>query len=380
MTGKQRKSRPYGWLVHRPGHSLRHSARVASLVPFARVRAGSDMNAIDRSARKSRISTSVRHAGRQVHDWPKAERRHLLEAVAAVSIVSLLMLPIRNSLGPLNPALIYLVVVFGIALKAGPRAATLAALLSFALLDFLFFPPFHTLSVASRDHVLALFVYLAVAIVTGQLVSRLRSRTAMAERAERRATLLAELNSALIGGVTLDAILTAIVERVVRLTNAASAEILTPEPEQRLVPRASAPAQIALDRQDFAVAAWVLEQRQPSGRKAMAGTPFGRTRKAGDTRSKALLMLPIATTERAIGVLAIEQETGARPFSADDELVLATFAAQAALAIDRARLTEEAARSAALAQSDELKSALLAAVSHDLRTPLATIKASTTSL
>jgi two-component system sensor histidine kinase KdpD len=60
--------------------------------------------------------------------------------------------------------------------------------------------------------------------------------------------------------------------------------------------------------------------------------------------------------------------------------VLATFAAQAALAVDRARLTEEAARSAALAQSDELKSALLAAVSHDLRTPLATIKASTTSL
>lgn len=338
------------------------------------------MNAIDRTTRTSGVLTSVRDAGRRLGDWPKAERRNLLKAVGAVSVVTLLMLPIRGSLGPLNPALIYLVVVFGIALKAGPRAATIAALSSFALLDFFFFPPLHTFDVANQDHVLALFVYLAVAIVTSQLVSRLRSRTAMAERAERRATLLAELNSALIGGVTLGAILAAIVERVVQLTGAASAEILTPEPEQGLVPRASAPARIVLDRQDLAVAAWVLEQRRPSGRKALAGTPFGRTRKAGATRSKALLILPVATTERPIGVLVIEQDAGARPFSADDELVLATFAAQAALAIDRARLTEEAARSAALAQSDQLKSALLSAVSHDLRTPLATIKASTTSL
>jgi len=271
-------------------------------------------------------------------------------------------------------------VVFAIALRAGSRAAAIAALLSFALLDVFFFPPFHTFTVASRDHVLALFVYLIVAIVTGQLVSRLRSRTAIAERAERRATLLAELNSALIAGVTLDAILVAIVQRVVQITSAATAQILTPDPETGLTTRASAPSRSPLDRQDLAVAAWVLEHRQPSGRRALADTSFGRWRKRGDTRSRALLMLPIATTERPIGVLAIEQAEGARAFSPDDEMVLATFATQAALAIDRARLTDEAARSAALAQSDELKSALLAAVSHDLRTPLATIKASTTSL
>ncbi len=304
----------------------------------------------------------------------------MLLAIGAVSLVTMLMIPIRDALGALNPALIYLVVVFAIALRAGSRAAAIAALLSFALLDVFFFPPLHTFSVASRDHVLALFVYLGVAIVTGQLVSRLRSRTAAAERAERRATLLAELNSALIAGVTLDAILSAIVQRVVQLTNAETAQILTPDPEAGLTTRASAPSLSPLDRQDLAVATWVLENRQPSGRKAMAGTPFGRWRKPGDTRSRALLMLPIATTERPIGVLAIEQAEGSRAFSPDDEMVLATFATQAALAVDRARLTEEAARSAALAQSDELKSALLAAVSHDLRTPLATIKASTTSL
>jgi two-component system sensor histidine kinase KdpD len=330
------------------------------------------------------IRESASRAGRDaiqhLRYWPPAERNHVLVAIGAVSLVTMLMIPIRGSLGVLNPALIYLVVVFAIALRAGSRAAAIAALLSFALLDVFFFPPFHTFTVASRDHVLALFVYLIVAIVTGQLVSRLRSRTAIAERAERRATLLAELNSALIAGVTLDAILAAIVQRVVQLTSAETAQILTPDPETGLTTRASAPSLSSLDRQDLAVATWVLENRQPSGRRALANTSFGRWRKPGDTRSRALLMLPIATTERPIGVLAIEQAEGSRAFSPDDELVLATFATQAALAIDRARLTEEAARSAALAQSDELKSALLAAVSHDLRTPLATIKASTTSL
>jgi two-component system sensor histidine kinase KdpD len=329
---------------------------------------------------KASASTARRDAVHHLRYWPPLERNHVLVAIGAVSLVTLLMIPIRGSLGVLNPALIYLVVVFAIALRAGSRAAAIAALLSFALLDVFFFPPFHTFTVASRDHVLALFVYLIVAIVTGQLVSRLRSRTAIAERAERRATLLAELNSALITGVTLDAILAAIVQRVVQITSAATAQILTPDPESGLTMRASAPTPSPLDRQDLAVATWVLENRQPSGRRALADTSFGRWRKRGDTRRRALLMLPIATTERPIGVLAIEQAEGSRAFSPDDEMVLATFATQAALAIDRARLTEEAARSAALAQSDELKSALLAAVSHDLRTPLATIKASTTSL
>jgi two-component system sensor histidine kinase KdpD len=326
------------------------------------------------------VTDIVRDAVRALRIWSPADRIHALVAFGAVAIATVAMLPWRESLGILNVSLIFLLIVFVVALRAGSRAATLSALMSFALFDFFFIPPYHTFTIASRDHVLALFVYVGVAVATGRLVSHLQGRTEQAERAEARATLLAELNSALIGGVTLHSILSAIVERVVKLIDAASAQILVPNEDGSFSPRASFPERAPLDRQDFAVASWVFENRQPSGRRAIAGTPFGRWRKAGDTRSRALLMLPIATTDRAIGVLAIEQAEGAAPISPDAELVLVTFAAQAALAIDRTRLTEEAARSAALAQSDELKSALLAAVSHDLRTPLATIKASTTSL
>ena len=79
-------------------------------------------------------------------------------------------------------------------------------------------------------------------------------------------------------------------------------------------------------------------------------------------------------------MLGVVGKPGGGRFSSDDEQLLTTFANQAALALERTRLADEAARAAALAQSDELKSALLAAVSHDLRTPLAAIKASATSL
>lgn len=326
------------------------------------------------------MASIARDTVRTLRVWSPADRARALVAFGAVAVATIAMLPWRESLGILNVSLIFLLIVFIVAFRAGSRAATLSALMSFLLFDFFFIPPYHTFNIASRDHVLALFVYVTVAIATGRLVSHLQGRTDQAERAEARATLLAELNSALIGGVTLHSILSAIVERVVNLIDAASAQILVPNEDGSFAPRASFPERSPLDRQDLAVASWVFENRQPSGRRAIAGTPFGRWRKPGDTRSRALLMLPIATTDRAIGVLAIEQAEGAPPISVDAELVLVTFAAQAALAIDRTRLTEEAARSAALAQSDELKSALLAAVSHDLRTPLATIKASTTSL
>jgi two-component system sensor histidine kinase KdpD len=86
------------------------------------------------------------------------------------------------------------------------------------------------------------------------------------------------------------------------------------------------------------------------------------------------------TKDRIAGVLEVTGRPGTGVFRAEDQQTLMTFVDQAALALERARLSAEAAQATALTQSDELKSALLATVSHDLRTPLASIKASVTSL
>jgi two-component system sensor histidine kinase KdpD len=307
--------------------------------------------------------------------------------IVAVAATSIALVPLRSHLSVLNTLILYLLLCLALALAVGPGPAALAAVLSFLAFNFFFVPPIHTLRVAHGDHLLALVAFLGVAVVTGQLVARIRTRTEMAIREQRRTALLYELNAALIGDVTLDAILATIVERVVRIYGAASCRILQPSSQGTLKVTAHFPpsASPALDRQHLAVAAWAMTHGQAagrgrSGRRMIA--PQG-TRPGAGLMAQAeadVLYLPIRTADRTIGVLEVTGRPGGGSFGPSDEHLLFSFADQAALAIDRARLTKAAAETAALAESDAFKTTLLAALSHDLRTPLAVIKASSTAL
>ena len=131
------------------------------------------------------------------------------------------------------------------------------------------------------------------------------------------------------------------------------------------------------------MATWVLTYqslaRQAIGHPRLRFPRRGASRPSPRRTSRSVLYLPIATADRTIGVLEVSRP-GQDRFDDADVHLLTAFANQAALALERARLTEEAGRAAVLEQSDALKTALLMAVSHELRTPLATIKASVTSL
>ncbi len=312
--------------------------------------------------------------------------RYLI-AVLFVIVATAAMVALRPDLGLLNVGLIFLLVTFILALAVGSGPAVLAAVLSFLSFNFFLIPPLHTFTIARSEHVLALFVYLGVAIVTGQLVAHVRARTEVAIREQQRTALLYELNAALIGNITLDDILATIVERVVQVYGVAQCRILLPEAGELHV-RARFPTSVSaiLDRQELAMATWAMEHRSPAGK----GIGLDRVRLPNGTRSpgpvsvvrrgSGALYVPIATMDRVVGVLEVAGKPGGARFGDDDVRLLTSFSNQAVLALERARLTEEAGRAAVLAQSDEFKSALLAAVSHDLRTPLATIKTSATSL
>ena len=314
-------------------------------------------------------------------------RRYVLAACGVV-VATLGMLSVREHLGVLNVLLIYLLVVFALALTTGAGPAAAMAIVSFVLFDFLFIPPYYTLTIANPDHVLTVFVYLGVAIITAQLVARVRARTEVAVREQRRTAMLYDLNAALISDVTVDQILTTIVEQVVHVYGAAACRILLPlPPDYRLTIRAKYPEDldIPLDRQMQTIAGRALSARTPlglgqHGRKIVVPTGM-RTEAIRHKGARGdVLYVPIVTRERSVGVLEVHSRPGSGRRDVDAEEVLTSFANQAALALERARLTELAAEAAALAQSDELKSALLSAVSHDLRTPLAVIKAAATSL
>src|SRR5918995_5951682 len=128
----------------------------------------------------------------------------LFISLGAVTALTGIMFAFRAQLGVLNVLLLYLLLTFFLALSGGLWPAVLSAVLGFLAFNFFFIPPFLTLDVAAPDHVLALFVYLGVAIVTAHLVSGMRARTEQALQEGRRMALLAELNAALIGDVTLD--------------------------------------------------------------------------------------------------------------------------------------------------------------------------------
>lgn len=321
---------------------------------------------------------------------PRIERpsdtRNYVIALGIVVVATIAMLVIRDSLGVLNVTLIYLLIVLELALTMGSGPSTAMAVVSFVLFDFLFIPPFHTLTIADTDHVLTVFVYLGVAIVTSQLVARVRSRTEVAIREQRRTAMLYELNAGLIGDAKVPDMLTTIVEQVVRVYGASASRILLPgPPDQRLTPQAQYPpdAKLPLDRQMTSVAEWALDHRTPAGlgakgRKVRVPHGISTDSLHNANRPEQLLYVPIATATRNVGVLEVHGK-GTVPDS-EAETILTSFANQAALAIERGRLSEEEARAEALAESDELKSALLAAVSHDLRTPLAVIKTATSSL
>jgi two-component system sensor histidine kinase KdpD len=304
-----------------------------------------------------------------------------------IAATTVALVPVREQLGIPTILLLYLLICFSLALTVGPGASMLAAVLAFGAFNFFFLPPIHTLNVSSSEHLLALFVFLGVTIVTGQLAARVRTRTEVAVREQRRTALLYELNAALIGDVTLDEILATIVQQVVRIYGAAACRILQPDDSGSLALTARFPesAPAGIERQRAAVAQWAMEHGLPAGRgKAGARVvmPHGSRPGAGlmPESDADVLYLPIRSAERAIGVLEVTGRPGGGRFSHDDQQILASFATQAALALERARLTRTAASAQAFAESDAFKTTLLAALSHDLRTPLAVIKASSTAL
>lgn len=310
-----------------------------------------------------------------------------LIAALAVAALTGLMLPWREPLGVINCLLgfVALSLVLGLTLGIGPSA--LGAILSFFTFDYFFIEPYNTLDVANRDHVLALVIYLAIALITSVLVGRLHTRTVVAEREERRTSLLYDLNRDLVRGETLDQVLQAIVASVVTIYGASASRVLAPDTASdnlRVLARAGT-AKTTIDQDTRSLALWAIARRQPAGlgdegRRIRSPHGIGQPPNPLHRSRRDVLFLPIMTPERVYGVLEVRDRPGGGRFSHDDARLLGSFADQAALAIERGALSERAAQASALAQANELKSSLLAAVSHDLRTPLTTIKASASAL
>jgi len=273
------------------------------------------------------------------HFQPPTARLYALAIIAVASATGALHL-LRHALSTPIIALLFLLPVGASALWGlGPGLA--AAFAAFLAFNYFFIEPRYTLIVHQTQDVLALVVFLIVAIVISQLVGRAQSSRAMAEAREQEATHLYALSTALAG--LRDN------HEVARTLDAHLREIIRPTSVEIMI--------------------------RPSEQAA----PVAYTWKAAlsEMGDQSVHVVPLTTPRGKIGEIHLQLPQSLNPAN---ERLLQAFAHQGALAVERITLAQAETRAKVLEESDRLKSALLSSVSHELRTPLATIKAAATSL
>jgi two-component system sensor histidine kinase KdpD len=266
-----------------------------------------------------------------------------------------------------NVAMIYLLAVVLIAARYGRGPAVATSVFAVAAFDFFFVPPQLTFAVSDMQYLVTFAIMLLVALLISDLTARVRLQANVAGHRERRTALLYAMSRELAATRGAEAMARVAVRHVGEVFDS-QVVVLLPGADGRLAhPNGEATA-ASLRGADLAVAQWV----QDHGETAGLGT---------DTLpSAAALYLPLAGSQAVLGVLGVLPANPRRVLLPEQFHLLETFAAQVALALERAQLGERAQRASIDAETEGLRNALLASISHDLRTPLAVISGASSTL
>ncbi len=279
--------------------------------------------------------------------------------VASVFILGLAMVPLRSHISVSTAALVLVIPVVVGSVVGGFRAGVPSVVAGFLVYDYAFIPPYKSLDVGTPQNWTALAVYVIVMLLVARVVASLDSSRVETQRRGDAARHLSELSENLVGDRPVDDLLTTIVSAVHDVFDIPGVSLLVLDEG---ILKVVASAGDALNERE-------LNQLSPhSGLPISVGTA---TVSSGELRTIAL-----SASGRAVGILALR----GLPTTENDRAVLTTFANDAALALERAQLREQALRSKLLEEVDRFRQSLMGAVSHDLRTPLATIKVASSTL
>jgi len=303
--------------------------------------------------------------------WPRSTRLEFWigMGVAAVSVA------ITVGLGHLlelwlrlpNLSMVFLIPVIFSAVRFGLWAAIGASLLSFLAFDFFFVDPRYELTISQPHEFLALIVFLVVAIITAMLASRVREQSLGMRTRAQAAQSLFEFSRKLSGAAKLDDVLWAAAVHAQKALDARCVVLLRPDDGELNICAAWPPVD-QLDAGEAGAARWTLEKSEPAGWRT------------GTLPNVRFQFRPLVTSRGVVGVCGIEPKIAEEPLPAQDERILTSILEQTAIAIDRALLVNESVKAAAIEENEKLRTMLLASLSHDLRTPLASITGAVTSL
>ncbi|MDQ0319259.1 two-component system sensor histidine kinase KdpD [Pararhizobium capsulatum DSM 1112] len=314
------------------------------------------------------VTPDRKQAKKKTSLTPLLDRHRLPEAaitagsfVAATALLGVLMnIFIRLP----NISLLFLLAVLGAAVTSGYLAALLAVVLSALCYNFLFIEPRYTFTIAAPHEVFALFVFFAVAMIAGGFASRIREQAKIARVRASALQGLYDFSRKLSGTEKAE---DAIWATVSQLQTSLKRNVVLLMPENgELTVAAAWPPDTDLDVADTTAARWAYDKQERAGN----GT--------GTLPNSRFEFRPLLSPHGAVGVCGIEQT--AERLDTSEERALSAILDQTAIAMDRARLSEANVTHAAQLEGERYREALLSSISHDLKTPLATITGAVTSL
>jgi two-component system sensor histidine kinase KdpD len=300
-------------------------------------------------------TNALRAAERSEPFDPKPYLMALLFTAAGLAVAEL----IEPFFGIENVDLVFLTAVVGAAVRYGLWPSLLAGLAASLCYNFFFLPPVYTFTITEPTNVAAFFLFMLIAMLVSNVAARVRTQAVAAAGRMRTTESLYAFSRKLAGTAALDDVLWATAYQTALMLKV-RVVLLLPE-EGVLTVKAGYPPEDHLDKADLAAANWAWDNDRPAGRSS--DTLPGAKR----------LFLPMRTGRGPIGVIGIDDDRTGPLLTPDQRRLLDALMDQGALAIERVHLVEDIDRVKRNIESDRLRAALLTSISHDLKTPLASV-------
>jgi two-component system, OmpR family, sensor histidine kinase KdpD len=291
-----------------------------------------------------------------------------LGGASAVAVALGIGLLLKHFIAVQSISLVFLTAILASAIAWGLWPSLFAAIASMLAYNFFFLPPLYTFTVGDPENVLALFFFLIVALIVSNLTARTRTQVVTARLRAKTTAELYAFSRKVAGIGALDDLLWATAHQITSMLNVRTVLLMPLKDREGLEVASGYPPEDQLDDADMAAARWSWEHNRPAGRGA--DTLPGAKR----------LFLPLRTGSGPVGVLGIDRDAPGPLMTPDDRRLLDALCDQAAVAIERISLAKGLDEARVLAETERLRAALLTSISHDLRTPLASILGTVSSL
>ncbi|HLI98087.1 MAG TPA: DUF4118 domain-containing protein, partial [Bradyrhizobium sp.] len=298
---------------------------------------------------------TVRAAERNEPLHPRPYLMALLVVAAGLAAAEV----VQPLFGIENVDLVFLTAVVGVAVRYGLWPSLFASAVASLCYNFFFLPPIYTFTITDPTNVAAFFFFMLIAVLVSNVAARVRTQADSAIGRIRTTESLYAFSRKLAGTATLDDVLWASAYQTALMLKV-RVVLLLPE-KGVLTVKAGYPPEDQLDKADLAAANWAWDNDRPAGR--------GSDTLPGAKR----LFLPMRTGRGLIGVIGIDDDRTGPLLTPDQRRLLDALVDQGALAIERVLLVEDMDRVKRTVESDRLRSALLTSISHDLKTPLASV-------